>query len=171
MSEPDRWIVVDGRRWRATDPALAEPFRQALVDQLMAARRGVAAARRANDRDAEARARRAVQDAKVALGERGEPWWEPTPEGVRARLASIVVTLAAQRGADKTICPSDAARAIGGEHWRDHLDDVRAVARELARTGRIEVSQRGKALDPDETWKGPIRIRTCEGPPGVPPSG
>ncbi len=162
VADAERWIVIGGRRWRASDPALAEPFRQALVDQLMAGRRGVAAAHRAQDPAAEASARRTVHAAKVALGERGEPWWEASPEGIRLRLAAIVTTLADHRGGDKTICPSDAARTLGGEHWHDHMDDVRDVVRELARSGRVELSQRGRVLDPDEPWKGPIRIRTIE---------
>ena len=75
---PDgRYIVVDGRRWRASDPGLPEARRQELVDELMAARRAVAAAKRAEDAAAERAARDRVHAAKVALGERGKPWWEP----------------------------------------------------------------------------------------------
>lgn len=75
---PDgRYIVVDGRRWRASDPGLPEARRQELVDELMAARRAVAAAKRADDPAAERAARDGVHAAKVALGERGQPWWEP----------------------------------------------------------------------------------------------
>ena len=75
---PDgRYIVVDGRRWRASDPRLPEARRQELVDELMAARRAVAAAKRAEDSAAERAARDRVHAAKVALGERGKPWWEP----------------------------------------------------------------------------------------------
>ena len=74
---PDgRYIVVDGRRWRASDPRLPEERRQALVDELMSARRAVAAAKRGADPEAERRARDRVHAAKVALGERGPPWWE-----------------------------------------------------------------------------------------------
>lgn len=39
-TEGGRWIVIDGRRWRATDPSIPEPLRQELVNNLMAARRG-----------------------------------------------------------------------------------------------------------------------------------
>ncbi len=80
-SEPERtpdgrYIVVDGRRWRASDPGLPEARRQELVDELMAARRAVGAAKRSDDADAERAARARVHAAKVALGERGTPWWE-----------------------------------------------------------------------------------------------
>ena len=74
---PDgRYIVVNGRRWRASDPSLPEARRQELVNELMSARRAVAAAKRSDDAAAERAARDRVHAAKVALGERGEPWWE-----------------------------------------------------------------------------------------------
>ncbi len=81
MSEPERtpdgrYIVVNGRRWRASDPGLSEERRQTLVNELMAARRAVGAAKRAGDAQAERAARDRVNDAKVKLGERGDPWWE-----------------------------------------------------------------------------------------------
>jgi hypothetical protein len=72
----DRYVVVHGRRWRATDPSLPEDRRKELVGELMAARRTVRAALRAGDEEAEREARRRVHAAKVALGERGTPWWQ-----------------------------------------------------------------------------------------------
>lgn len=63
-------ITVHNRRWRASDPAIPPKLRQELVNTLMAGRRSV--------RSHGARgsvARRKVQDAKVALGERGVEWW------------------------------------------------------------------------------------------------
>ena len=74
---PDgRYIVVDGRKWRATDPSIPEERHNELVSELMSARRAVGAAKRASDSEAEAAARKRVHAAKVALGERGEAWWE-----------------------------------------------------------------------------------------------
>ena len=74
---PDgRYVIIDGRRWRATDPSLPEERRQELVNELMSARRAVGAAKRAGDAEAEAAARARVHAAKVALGERGPKWWE-----------------------------------------------------------------------------------------------
>ncbi|MGV0852370.1 DUF3253 domain-containing protein [Mycolicibacterium phlei] len=75
------------------------------------------------------------------------------------RLRETILRLARERGPDKTICPSDAARAVGGADWRDLMDDAREIARELARRGEIEITQKGEVLDPDATWRGPIRIR------------
>jgi hypothetical protein len=82
MSTPPRktpdghYVVIDGRKWRATDPSIPEERRKELVSELMAARRAVGAAKRAGDGEAERAARKRVHAAKVALGERGEPWWE-----------------------------------------------------------------------------------------------
>ncbi|RSS46121.1 hypothetical protein [Streptomyces sp. WAC08241] len=83
---PDgRYIVVGGRRWRATDPDIPPEAAAKLRSLLMAARRAVGAARRENDVRAERAARARVHTAKVALGERGEPWWEQSPAERRAR--------------------------------------------------------------------------------------
>jgi hypothetical protein len=74
---PDgRYVIIDGRRWRATDPSIPEARRKELVAELMSARRAVGAAMRSGDKAAERTARDRVHDAKVALGERGKPWWE-----------------------------------------------------------------------------------------------
>jgi len=85
---PDgRYVVIDGRRWRATDPDLPEERRDELTRLLMAWRREV---RRAKGTDDEAAARAGVQAAKVALGERGTPWWEQSDEERRARWGADV---------------------------------------------------------------------------------
>ena len=85
---PDgRYIVVRGRLWRATNPALAEPERQRLVQVLMDARRAVKVARAAADRDAEEAAHRAVDAAKQALGERGPVWWTDGAPDLNRKMA------------------------------------------------------------------------------------
>ena len=50
-----RYVVIDGRRWRPTDT------------------------------EGEKAARALVQQAKIALGERGTPWWEQTIDERRTR--------------------------------------------------------------------------------------
>ncbi|WP_375382446.1 hypothetical protein [uncultured Sphingomonas sp.] len=85
---PDgRYIVVRGRLWRAVDPALSPDRRAALVGDLMDARRSVGQAKRDGDPVAENAARAAVQAAKVALGERGPPWWDDGSPDVNRRMA------------------------------------------------------------------------------------
>ena len=74
---PDgRYVVIDGRRWRATNPNLPEAERQKLVSELMRARGDVGRALKQKDPLAEREARDRVNAAKVALGERGPKWWE-----------------------------------------------------------------------------------------------
>ena len=81
-------VVINGRRWRATDPAIPEDRRSELVSILMAWRREV---RRTKGTEAEAASRAGVQAAKVALGERGQPpWWEQSPEQRRDRWQRAV---------------------------------------------------------------------------------
>jgi len=85
---PDgRYFVVRGRLWRRANPALPPQERERLVQALMAARRGVAAARRLGDRAAEDVAHAAVDRAKIALGERGPVWWEDGAPDLNRHLA------------------------------------------------------------------------------------
>ncbi len=149
-------FVVDGRRWRCTDPSIPDNLKAELVAELMSARRAVGAAK--GDAAATASARVRVQDAKVALGERGEPWWDPpTEHGLADRLAAAFRTLLRHRDPDKTICPSDAARVVGGKGWRAVMDPAREVAGALATTGLIEIRQQGERVDLDQA-RGPIRL-------------
>ncbi|MDQ0727495.1 DUF3253 domain-containing protein [Microbacterium sp. W4I20] len=142
-------ITVNGRRWRATDPAIPDTFRQELVDELMAARRAV--------KSDEPDARRRVHDAKTALGERGAPWWEePTDAAFEERAAAAMRALTRKRS-ESSICPSDVARAIGGESWRSRMDDVRRVAADLAARDEVVVTQKGEPVRIEEA-RGPVRI-------------
>lgn len=156
-TDDGHYIVVDGRRWRATDPGIPEKFRAELVAELMEARRLVKT-------DPEA-ARPRVQDAKVALGERGDPWWEePSAEGARSRVRSVFLALLRHRDGS-SVCPSDIARVVGGpDAWRDRMDLVRDVAWEMTDTGELQVVQGGKPVSPPV--RGPIRIVRGERFPG-----
>ena len=86
---PDgRYFVVRGRLWRKSDPSLPEESRTELVSQLMQARRAVGAALRANDEAGVAKARAAVERAKVALGERGPVWWLDDSPDLNRRMVA-----------------------------------------------------------------------------------
>ena len=74
----------------------------------------------------------------------------------RERAASAITQLLRQR-AGKTICPSEAARAIGGDDWRDLMPLVRDVASDLAAEGRVIVQQKGETVD-IATARGPVRL-------------
>lgn len=80
-------LVIDGRRWRATDPDIPEDRRAELTRILMAWRREV---RRTRGTPDERAARDGVQAAKVALGERGTPWWEQSADERRERWSAPV---------------------------------------------------------------------------------
>lgn len=77
-------VIIDGRKWRATNPNLPPDVRESLVRDLMRARRDVGAALRNHDAHAEEDARARVQTAKEALGERGPKWWEAPASPVKA---------------------------------------------------------------------------------------
>jgi hypothetical protein len=73
---PDgRYFVVRGRLWRRANPNLPPEKRELLVRELMNARRAVKAALRSKVPAELALARKAVDDVKVSLGERGPVWW------------------------------------------------------------------------------------------------
>jgi hypothetical protein len=73
---PDgRYFVVRGRLWRRANPALSPDQRDTLVRELMNARRAVKMALRSGDAAQLALARKAVDNAKIGLGERGAVWW------------------------------------------------------------------------------------------------
>ncbi|MFC5929778.1 DUF2256 and DUF3253 domain-containing protein [Cryobacterium melibiosiphilum] len=73
-------------------------------------------------------------------------------------LEATIATLLAARANTATICPSDAARAIGGEEWRDLMEPARRAARRMVARGELQITQGGNVVDPS-TAKGPIRLR------------
>jgi len=77
---------------------------------------------------------------------------------VDAELESKIVELLGQRASTATICPSDAARAVRPDDWRDLMEPARRAARRLVAGGVVTITQGGKPVDPS-TAKGPIRIR------------
>ncbi len=92
MTEPERtpdghYFVIDGRRWRATDPAIPEERRAELTRILMAWRREV---KTTKGTEREKTTRAGVQAAKVALGERGDKWWEQSDQEREARWSADV---------------------------------------------------------------------------------
>jgi hypothetical protein len=90
-TEDGRWLVVDGRRWRAQDPQLPDDVRARLLHHLGVGRSGVRAAR--GDDAAVAAARARVQLAKTGLGERGTAWWEQDDDERRDRWESALAAL------------------------------------------------------------------------------
>ena len=75
-----------------------------------------------------------------------------------SELESSIRGLLASRAGGATICPSEAARAVGGEDWRTLMEPARQAARRLVAAGEIVITQRGQIVDPSAA-KGPIRLR------------
>lgn len=78
-------------------------------------------------------------------------------------LEQAIADLLDRTRADGTICPSEAARAVGGEDWRDLMEPARSAARRLVSNGDVEITHGGHVVDPS-TAKGPIRIRRVRRP-------
>lgn len=79
-----------------------------------------------------------------------------------AALEEAILVLLAERDAGKTICPSEAAKLVGGKDarrdWEGLMEPARAAARRLAAKGKIVVTQHGEVVDA-RTAKGAIRLR------------
>lgn len=78
--------------------------------------------------------------------------------GTDLRIEQKIKELLDARAWDATICPSDVARAMSENDWRDLMEPVRKAARRLVDAGEVEITQKGSVVDPS-TAKGPIRIR------------
>jgi len=85
----------------------------------------------------------------------------------REAIAAEILRQVADRGAEKSICPSEVARALAPEAdaWRRLLGPVRAAAIALAREGRIAVLRKGRPVDPGQPVRGVIRLRIGEAGP------
>ncbi len=84
------------------------------------------------------------------------------------RITAEILRQVAARGPDRSICPSEVARALEPEEtaWRRLMGPVRARAVRLAQAGRIEVLRKGKAVDPSAEIRGVIRLRIAGGTAG-----
>lgn len=78
-------------------------------------------------------------------------------------VESAILDLLARTPPGKSVSPEDVARAIDPESWRRVLGHVRAVARGLARQGRLVILRHNKPADPD-AFKGVYRLRLPEAP-------
>jgi hypothetical protein len=72
--------------------------------------------------------------------------------------SAIFDLLNAKVAPGKSISPEEVARAVDPEAWRRLLGQVRAVARGLARQGKLVILRHNKPADP-EKLKGVYRLR------------
>ncbi|GAA1555374.1 biopolymer transporter Tol [Brevibacterium picturae] len=90
FTDGDKWLIVNGRRWRRTDPELEANVVEELKSHLGAARSGVRTAKKSGADDALRVARHRVNTAKQGLGERGDYWWEMTVDERRERAEAAL---------------------------------------------------------------------------------
>jgi len=77
-------------------------------------------------------------------------------------IDDLILRLTAERGGEKSICPSEVARLLGNP-WQRHMTSVRQTAFRLAREGRIEVLRKGKKVENLDEVRGVIRLRIAPG--------
>lgn len=73
-------------------------------------------------------------------------------------IAATILELSAKRGKDKTICPSEVARILWPEDWRNYMEKIRKTAFALRDEGKVVITQKGNEVSGNEV-AGPIRIR------------
>jgi hypothetical protein len=79
-------------------------------------------------------------------------------DDVDRALEDAIRELLTARARDASICPSEAARRVGGDTWRDLMEPARQAARRMVARGEVEITQQGRVVDPS-TARGPIRLR------------
>jgi hypothetical protein len=76
-------------------------------------------------------------------------------------IGESILRLVTERGAGKTVCPSEVARHLGGPHpdaWSPLMQPVRRMAVRLTKEGRIAILRKGKPVaDPDD-FRGIYRL-------------
>lgn len=87
----------------------------------------------------------------------------------RHDLETAILTALAKTKAGTSITPSDIAMRLEENElrWRTLLKPIRTEATRLARAGRLEILRHGKPIDPEQPFKGVIRLRLPQGEEGL----
>jgi hypothetical protein len=75
-------------------------------------------------------------------------------------IEAAIMRLLAERGRERTLSPTEAARALAGDdpqRWGPLMQPVRRTAIRLAREGRLIILRKGKPVDPTD-FKGVYRL-------------
>jgi hypothetical protein len=91
----------------------------------------------------------------------GERCRRNRPGPVDRRLEAAIVELLSARASSSSICPSEAARLVSVDGWRELMPQTRSAARRLVDDGKVVITQKSRPVDPS-TAKGPIRIRLID---------
>ena len=92
------------------------------------------------------------------------------PPSAEAVIQPHLSHLLDKRESPKTVCPSEAARALSqsdlkslnASSWRDTMPLVRGILQEMRDRGEVEILQKGNVIPHEmrlEHVKGPIRAR------------
>jgi len=73
-------------------------------------------------------------------------------------IQAAILRIAKKRGSQKSTCPSEIARMLFPNDWRNHMKDVVNEAIQLHHNGRVVITQKSKPVDIDRI-KGPVRIK------------
>lgn len=82
-----------------------------------------------------------------------------------AAVEDTMLELLRARGSERTIGPTDVARALGGDHpdgWGPLMPDVRRAAVRLMKQGRLVILRKGRPVDPDD-FRGVYRLALVDG--------
>lgn len=85
------------------------------------------------------------------------------PDEAISQIETEILQLLGERGAGKSICPSEVARRVAHqagypERWRAWLNRTRATGVLMAKRGTIVIQQHNERVDP-EAVRGAIRFR------------
>lgn len=77
-------------------------------------------------------------------------------------LNEKLMSMAKQRGLDKTFCPSEIARQLASkeDQWRSLMEPVRLAAAKLIDKDQLVCKQHGEIVN-IRTAKGPIRLQVA----------
>jgi len=75
-------------------------------------------------------------------------------------IEQAILDLLARQEPGRTISPMDVARALGSDHpddWGPLMQPVRRAAVKLMKEGKLLITRKGRAVDPDD-FRGVYRI-------------
>ena len=76
----------------------------------------------------------------------------------RTKISETILSMADERGPEKSTCPSEVARRLFPDDWRNHMNEVVDEAIELHNQAKVVITQKGLPIDVNHI-KGPIRIK------------
>ena len=77
------------------------------------------------------------------------------------RIETTLLLMLGERGAGKTVCPSEVARALGGsqpDEWRLLMAPIRRIAVRLTTEGKIAILRKGQPVADPTDFRGIYRL-------------